>query len=222
MRHTLITFPHIQLSPRDAHKLRGYIGTLFRERSPLLHNHLENGEGFRYAYPLVQYKVVNRIPMLVGVQEGAQLLVELFLQIKELNLDGSIYALRQKNVQCREVEAGYSEELFTYEFKTLWMALNQKNYEAYQLMDQAKRQNELQRLLRNHMLAAFKGCGIWLEPEQRILCQASLVQRSTKFKNQTMIAFTGSFTTNAILPPFIGLGKSVSRGFGTIQLKNQH
>ena len=32
-----------------------------------------------------------------------------------------------------------------------------------------------------------------------------------------MIAFSGRFTANVLLPDFIGLGKSVSRGFGAIQ-----
>jgi hypothetical protein len=32
-----------------------------------------------------------------------------------------------------------------------------------------------------------------------------------------MLAFAGTFTTNALLPEGIGLGEAVSRGFGTIQ-----
>jgi hypothetical protein len=32
-----------------------------------------------------------------------------------------------------------------------------------------------------------------------------------------MIAFEGMFEINAMLPDWIGLGKQVSRGFGTIQ-----
>ena len=54
---TTIRFPEIALRTRDAHKLRGYFGNLFQEHSPLLHNHWEDGTS-RYAYPLVQYKVV--------------------------------------------------------------------------------------------------------------------------------------------------------------------
>ena len=36
---TTITLPEITLRTRDGHKLRGYFGELFREHSPLLHNH---------------------------------------------------------------------------------------------------------------------------------------------------------------------------------------
>ncbi|GAB3029743.1 hypothetical protein [Spirosoma pulveris] len=77
---TTITFPEIALRTRDAHKLRGYFGELFKEHSPLLHNHLEadmpaEADGavavkFRYAYPLVQYKVLDQVPTLVGLGRG--------------------------------------------------------------------------------------------------------------------------------------------------------
>jgi hypothetical protein len=77
IHQTIIRFPEIQLATRDAHKLRGYFGNMFQEYSPLLHNHLESGES-AYRYPLVQYKVINRIPTLVGLNEGADLLINLF------------------------------------------------------------------------------------------------------------------------------------------------
>jgi len=38
-----IKFPEIQLQTRDAHKLRGYFGNLFKQQSPILHNHYEDG-----------------------------------------------------------------------------------------------------------------------------------------------------------------------------------
>jgi CRISPR/Cas system CSM-associated protein Csm3 (group 7 of RAMP superfamily) len=41
-------------------------------------------------------------------------------------------------------------------------------------------------------------------------------EKITKFKNKTMMAFEGSFTSNARLPDLIGLGKSTARGYGTI------
>src|SRR3989337_1593190 len=94
---TLIRFPDIRLATRDAHKLRGYFGELFKERSPLLHNHFEDGS-LRYKYPLVQYKVVNEVPMLVGLNDGAKLLTELFLKIQELNINGHTYPVFQKNL----------------------------------------------------------------------------------------------------------------------------
>ena len=84
LKITHLTFPDLRLAVRDAHKLRGYFGRVFQEYSPLLHNHLENG-GVRYGYPLVQYKVIDGIPMLLGINEGATLLLDLFLRIKVIS-----------------------------------------------------------------------------------------------------------------------------------------
>lgn len=212
-----LTFPQIRLATRDAHKLRGYFGAMFREHSPLLHNHLEGGE-LRYAYPLVQYKVVRGVPVLLGVGEGAKLLVELFLSLRELRIDGQVYPLDHKDLQCREVEAGYSDTLHTYRLVTQWMALTQSNYAEYRQLSPEGQQEKLRRLLSNHILAVFKGLNIWLEPHERILTQIRLQPRSTHFKDQKMLTFSGTFTTNAVLPRWIGLGKSVSRGFGTVEL----
>ena len=82
---SLIRFPEIQLQTRDAHKLRGFFGNYFKEHSPLLHNHYDDGS-LRYKYPLVQYKVIDNIPMLIGFNEGARMLTELFLEMKELKI----------------------------------------------------------------------------------------------------------------------------------------
>ena len=38
----------------------------------------------------------------------------------------------------------------------------------------------------------------------------------TQLKNVKMLAFGGSFTTNVLIPNNLGLGKSISRGFGSI------
>jgi hypothetical protein len=215
-RITHLSFPELRLAVRDAHKLRGYFGRVFQEHSPLLHNHLEGGE-LRYAYPLVQYKVIQGVPTLLGINEGATLLLDLFLQIKEIDIDGLNFPLLAKNLECQEVEVAYVEELWHYRFATLFMALNQSNFEHYLTLQPAERRKELNRLLRNHLLAALKGMGVWLEPNQRIFADANLEPHSTQFKNRRMLAFSGEFRTNLILPPLVGIGKAVSRGFGAIE-----
>lgn len=205
------------MAARDAHKLRGYFGSLFQAHSPLLHNHLEGG-GLRYAYPLVQYKVIDGMPVLVGLNEGAELLIQLFLEVKELVIDGRSYPLSHKDLRCDEVVAGYGEELRPYRFETLYMALNQENYPAFMRASAEEKRQQLNMLVRNHILAAFKGMGVWLAPHERILVQAELEPRQTLFKNQSMVVFAGKFTSNAVLPKWVGLGKAVSRGFGAVSV----
>lgn len=216
MQVVTIQFPEISLNTRDAHKLRGFFGTLFKEHSPLLHNHYETGE-LRYQYPQVQYKVLNRVPTLVAINDGAQLLTQLFLKIRELKIDGQEYMVLSKNIKNELAVAGYSEDLHEYTFQTLWMGLNQNNYLKYRSEDTIEGKSKiLNRIITGNVLSFFKGVGIFLEPGQRLMAKCKMQEKSTRFKDKDMMAFSGNFIINAIIPPGIGLGKAVSRGFGTI------
>ncbi len=215
---TTMKFPEVQLQTRDAHKLRGYFGSLFKEYSPLLHNHYETGE-LRYRYPLVQYKVLNGIPILVAINEGAQLLNSLFMKIRSLDINGKVYPVHSKNILTRDAPAGYSDGLIEYRFDTLWMALNQNNFRQFQLADESARIQKLQNILIGNVLSFFKGIDLQLENEQRLMTMIKPREKTTKFKDKTMLAFEGDFIINAVLPQGIGLGKGVSRGFGSVSPK---
>lgn len=227
--HTVtIQFPEIALQTRVAHKLRGYLGALFKERSPLLHNHMEDGR-LRYKYPLVQYKVIhslnnssaankpdNNIPTLVGMEEGANLLTDLFLKIKEINIEGTVYPVLSKNITSKNFEIGIAEDLYNYRFQTLWMGLNQENFQKYRQSNPDERQDLVKKILVSNILAFYKAFDLMLDKNERILAKPELKEKQTRFKDRKMIAFEGHFTTNAMLPEIIGIGKAVSRGFGTI------
>jgi len=211
---SIIRFPEISLLTRDAHKLRGYFGNLFREQSPLLHNHFDDGS-LIFRYPLVQYKVIDQIPILMGLNEGADLLTSLFLKIKTLDIEGRIYEINFKNIENKESETGVNDNLNEYKFKTLWMGLNQENYRNYILCkDEIVKKKMLEKILTGNILSYFKSTGYFADV--KILLLAKLIEKKTKFKGNEMLAFEGGFTTNAALPDLIGLGKSVSRGFGSI------
>lgn len=211
---TTIKFPEINLRTRDGHKLRGYFGNLFKEHSDLLHNHYADGQS-KYKYPQVQYKVINKIPHLVGIEKGGELLIDLFLKIKQISIEDKVYVVNSKNITNTITEIGEFTSLNEYKFKTLWMGLNQQNHQKYlQLKSQEDKHNFLNKQLQNNILSFYKGINFFTK--DRIMVTAKLQEKSTKFKDKNMLAFSGSFVTNAVLPDFTGIGKSVSRGFGTV------
>jgi len=212
---SIIQFPDIELQTRDAHKLRGYFGNLFKEHSPLLHNHYDDGSA-RYAYPLVQYKVIDKMPLLVGFQEGAELLVSLFLKIREIKISGQNYPVLAKNIQQKQYELTVNQQLYNYRFKTLWMALNQENHHKYMLLGENEKISFLNRQLQNNILSFYKGLSF--RTTERIMAITRVNEKQTLFKDQPMLAFDGEFTTNAFIPEMAGIGKAVSRGFGTVSL----
>lgn len=217
LHQTIIRFPEINLETRDAHKLRGYFGTLFQEHSPLLHNHLETGES-AYRYPMVQYKVLDGVPILVGLNEGANLLTGLFLKIKELKIGDRTYPVLQKNIESKTVSIGLCEDLHAYRFQTLWMALSQRNYAAYMTEASEQKSKHLKAILTGNVLSFFKSMNYRADANIMINLKIT-AERETQFKNNAMLAFEGVFVTNVLLPEYIGLGKSVARGFGTIALE---
>jgi hypothetical protein len=95
------------------------------------------------------------------------------------------------------------------------MALNQENFKRYRALERTdEKQNLLNTLLRNNILSFFKGVGVWLEAP--VTATGIFTEHATQFKDQPMLAFSGEFSTNVVLPEFIGIGKAVSRGFGTV------
>ncbi|SHJ31613.1 hypothetical protein SAMN05444280_11624 [Tangfeifania diversioriginum] len=213
LTQTIIRFPEISLTTRDAHKLRGYFGDLFREHSPLLHNHFEDGR-LRYAYPLIQYKVVDNMPALIGFSEGAHLLTELFLKIKEIRIGAETYPVFSKNISQKNHELSVNKGLYNFTFKTLWMGLNQKNFQHYLELPEPEKKGFLDKTVQNNILSFYKGVGFRVE--DRILVNGAFTEKQTLFKDKKMIAFAGRFSCNAFLPGYAGIGKAVSRGFGTV------
>ena len=94
------------------------------------------------------------------------------------------------------------------------MALNEHNYRKYIRAKPEEKEQLLTKTLTGNILSFYKGIGFWTK--QTILVKPKLREKSTKFKDQKMIAFEGSFVTNALLPDYVGLGKSASRGFGSV------
>ena len=209
-----VTLPELHLRPSDGHKIRGYFANWWGEKSNLLHNHEADGKPI-YRYPLVQYKVLRNEPTILGLGEGAKLLVEMFLNLEELVIEDQIFPLANKNIRSKQVEVGLTKEAHVYQFLSPWMALNPENYHAWKDAEGEERKRIEEGTLKRNILAFLKAVGVWLEEE--LVVDLKLVPMSTKFKGQVMTAFKGSFSTNVLLPDLIGLGKSTSRGYGIIQ-----
>jgi hypothetical protein len=213
---SLISFPEVRLEQRAASQLRGFFGNYFREHSPLLHNHYDDGR-LRYKYPLVQYKVLGGTPVLVGLQEGAKLLTSLFCSIQTLHIGEREYTVLERDISYKVAPVGWTAELNDYQFASLWLPLNQQMYPDYQQKDGPERRSMLARILTGNILSFYKGIGLFLPASKRInVAMRPRKEHLTGFKNQVMTGISGGFTANVMLPDFIGLGKSVSRGYGAI------
>ncbi|AKB25590.1 hypothetical protein MSMTP_2121 [Methanosarcina sp. MTP4] len=200
----------------NASKLRGFFATRFNEYI-LLHQH--NCDKVIYMYPLVQYKILNGIPLVFGINEGVEVLQEIYNKYDKIKLDESTYEIMEKKVSFKEQEFGLSDKFHTYSFETPWFALNQENFtDRYKKMDLYEQKELLQRTLVGNILSMSKSLG-YTVPGQ-IKCETNVQPGVGKMKGVQIATFRGEFMVNFLIPDYFGIGKSVSRGFGTVKRCN--
>jgi hypothetical protein len=180
-----------------------------------MHNHQPDGTPI-YQYPRVQFKVLDSVALLLGVNEGSQLLQRLWPEIDETRRGDEQLAVLDAHFETHCEQLQVTAEPVEYRFATPWLALNQKNFREYTgSRNQRYRKDELSRILVGNCLGMAKSLGIRF-PERIEADCSRLTSIKTSLKGQGMIGFVGRFSLNLRIPEHIGLGKSVSRGFGTV------
>lgn len=203
------------ISSNDAEKIRGYIGRKFIEDS-FLHHHTEDNK-LIYRYPVVQYKVINGTPLLIGIKGGVDSLWKVFDDMSELNLNNTAYEIFDKKSLLKKIYIGILDKQKIYTFLTPWLALNEKNYEKYQKLGSwPKRKKLLEKILIDNIISISKSLG-YTVPEPIKADIKKLKEVHTKLKGTPMLGFLGTFSVNFEIPDYWGIVKSVSRGFGTIK-----
>ena len=105
-----------------------------------------------------------------------------------------------------------------YELQSPWLGLNQKNFGVYEkASNETERKDLLRRTLTGNILSMSKSLGCRLEPDQTIKTNLTVKPRSVQLKGKSMLGFQGVIKTNFMIPDYLGLGKSVSRGFGVVR-----
>jgi len=200
--------------------LRGAINEALKDKSNLLfHNH--EGEGFRYAYPLIQYKRINQQAALVCINEGTEA-VGLLLQQGDFacRLGDREEVLEINGVKAGQIVMQTWDSSFSYYLRK-WLPLNQDNYEEFQKLEGvAEKCSFLERILIGNILSMGKGLGIHVDKE--ISCKITRLAepRLMKLKGMKMMAFDIEFKSNVSLPEYFGLGKGASLGFGMVAGKS--
>jgi len=218
MKKAILYFNNIKLNPSQIHKLRGYIGNVFADHD-LIHNHDQQTGKSIYRYPLIQFKIIDNIPCVVALTDKAvQVFTEIFMGLDEIIIDGRNIPVNEKDLKIETVEFGFSKETFMYDFITPWIGLNQRNFLVYiNLKTRQGQKDLLKRILIGNILSMSKYLGLQLDQSQQIHVDLQFQQTKATLKGRQMIGFKGKFKTNFMIPDFMGLGKSVSRGFGSVK-----
>lgn len=203
-----------ELRRGEVPRLRGFFGREFSEQV-LLHHHREDGS-LIYDYPRIQFKILDRQAVLIGLEAGSELLTQLWLEVDQAKLGSENLTVQEATIQRRRAIFGETEEMVTYRFLSPWLALNQENTRRYHVeKDRNARIKLLQRILVGNCLSIAKSFRNNVKIRLEADC-ARLRRVDTRLKGVTMVGFMGMFRVNFLLPDLVGIGKSVSRGFGTV------
>lgn len=196
----------------DAGKLRGCIASLFKEQS-ILHQHAD--DGYIYTYPRVQYKVINGTAVIIGIEDATKAVKELSC-IEKLKLGRSSYSVKELHIKERSEEFGVARESIRYAFLSPWLALNPKNYALYKgIREWRERKRFINNILVGNILSMSKGLDYIVR--QKVHCHSLLNEENVTYKGVNVIAFNGEFKVNFKIPDYLGIGKGVSQGFGTVK-----
>ena len=209
MKYSILKFKRNETyTMRDLEKLRGFLADKYRENT-VFHNHLS--DGYNYAYPKLQYKLIKNMLSIMGIGEDVtEINKKLFEEIDYLNIDGNLIFDIQKEIEIFDDEIEFTgDKMYEYRFVSPYLPLNDKNFSKY-----LKREYTLEQAITNNILEVLKGLGIWLEKENKIYVSADLQITSRDLKNVNMIAFIGNFYTNIKFPDYFSLGKRKSLGYG--------
>ena len=200
------------------HEIPAFRGTIISKvpaEVTLFHNHID--AGFRYRYPLIQYKRIGGKAAIVCIGEGTDAIGNFFANADfDLQIGTRTEHYEVEKVDAQRVIIQPWQTEFRYTLRK-WLPLNQENYAQYQTLEGvAAKALFLQKILVGNILSMCTGLGIHLE--EKISCEVTSLSdmRIYKYKGVRMAGFDIEFKTNISLPDYIGLGKGVSLGFGMV------
>ena len=203
---------NIDLKPRDSEKIRGYLGNKYIEND-ILHNH--NQDKFIYRYPMVQYKIIDKTAMIIGIGKASNLVANIGIIEDKILIDDKLINIYEKSILRLNQNYGCKDDYIEYKFITPWLALNQNNIKKYTAADLIEKEEILKRVLIGNILSFSKGMDYTVD--ETIKVKLDLNQIDVKFKQKEMLAFIGEFFINFEIPDNFAIGKGISRGFGTVK-----
>ena len=202
-----------------AYEVPAFRGAVIAKAGPehiLFHNHLNERE-YLYGYPVIQYKRIGRNPALVCVDYGVDEVHHLFAnQDLEVRVGERPVTLTVRNLQMDQYTLQVWQKTFDYRLYN-WLALNQDNHRAYQdLPDELSRIAYLENILKANILSFAKGMKWNVDRTIQLRIDEIMRSKLVPYKKQRLQAFDIRFRTNVFLPDYLGLGKGVSMGYGTV------
>jgi hypothetical protein len=154
--------------------------------------------------------------MVIGISQGADLLLEISGGEKEFRIGENTCTISGRDQGIRNEVFSISDKIHTYEFLTPWLALNQQNAKKfYDLKGKPERDAFMQKILTGNLHTLAKSIDYDLPAP--LTCKSRVRFKRERIHQENVMVFLGTFGTNLRIPDYLGIGQSVSQGFGTIR-----
>lgn len=213
-RHTTLVIRYdTPIAETEIPFLRGVI--LHATDNVLLHNHID--EQLRYGYPLVQYKRIDGKAAIVCIDDGIEAVHDIIaIDMPQIRLGRRTTSLSAPTLELSEADISIRDTMFAYRIHK-YFPLNQANNIKYNRTDSIiERYTLIEQCIVGNILSLAKSLGIYFD--EKIVARLTCVAKSElyPFKGIQLRGFDLTFKANVLLPDYIGLGKHVSIGAGTI------
>jgi hypothetical protein len=174
-----------------------------------------NSAGFIHRYPAVQCKMIKNTLTVVGISQGAEFLKQETDYEEKISRGENSCTVVGRDAAVRTEEFGISPTTTDYEFLTPWLGLNQQNTKKfYELKGKQERDAFIGKILADGLATLAKSLDC--KTPAPVTCRHTLRFRKDWIDNTSVMVFTGRFRTNLWIPDYLGIGRSVTLGFGTI------
>jgi hypothetical protein len=197
----------------SANEFRSFLNQKLAEYTT---NHKENIAGFIHRYPVLQCKQIKGDLIVTGIGQGADCLLQLTRDRMVLGAGETACRIISRDPAIRPELFGVAGTVITYEFLTPWYALNQQNAgKFYDLNGKPRRDAFMQKLLAAQLHTLTKSLDYGITAP--LSCEAKVRFRRDRIGRENVMVFLGKFRTNLHIPDYLGIGLSVSQGYGTIK-----
>ncbi len=213
VRTLLISF-NLPLYARQIPQWRGAFIEMVGLSDDLFHNH-KSDKGYYHRYPLIQYRVQNGKAAIFAIQEGIEAIQKaLATNNWILKWEGEERMLLLEDLRLDKADLRLLNQPRHYQTYCAQL-LNNENFQKWQAADgMVERAALLEKQMGNYVMVALWAMG-WQEKGNVVVkLQQIRHQQPVKSMGKEVLAFDVTFSANVVLPELIGLGKSVSHGYG--------
>lgn len=167
-------------------------------------------------YPRVQVKVLRNQLCIFGIGDGYKVVRGFYEELESFQIEEEEYKVTGMDIPESDLQLDLpSEDFLRYKFITPWVALNRRYLVMYRALLPVERAAFLNRLLVQNLL--FIGRELGYEINYTVTARVKLQSLTPRVvEEQGSGSFKGYFTSNMILPDYLGLGNGITKGLGTI------